>query len=103
MDTRDASEILNNRQEFQAVSLRRKHPDHRGFCRSDRYGKPTGFEIAKVTKRKANRTTTSNDSSDRSGELVGAATGNRNGGDDPWASTGSGFGGGFGGGEEPPF
>lgn len=61
------------------------------------------FATAKVNKRKANRTNTSNDSSDRSGELVGAATGNRNSGDDPWASTGSGFGGGFGGGEEPPF
>ncbi len=65
----------------------------------DEVGASLGYATAKINKRKANRTNTSNDSSDRSGELVGAATGNRKGGDDPWASTGSGFGGG----EEPPF
>ncbi|MGY5311659.1 single-stranded DNA-binding protein [Nocardia gipuzkoensis] len=68
----------------------------------DEVGPSLRYATAKVTKRKPNHTNT-NDSSDRSRELVGAATGNRSGDDDPWATTGSGFGGGFGGGEEPSF
>ncbi|MEV4238955.1 hypothetical protein AB0J47_27685, partial [Nocardia sp. NPDC049737] len=94
---------------FQAVSSRRKHPDHRGFCQPDRYGKPTGFGIAKVTrvKRATNadngfRHSTSRPSADdRSGELVGAAAAT-GGADDPWAVNAAGsFGGGSG--TEPPF
>ncbi|MGQ4619883.1 single-stranded DNA-binding protein [Nocardia sp. R7R-8] len=68
----------------------------------DELGASLRYATAKVTKRNANHTTTNNDSSDRSGELVGAATGNQTSDDDPWATTGSGFGGGFAG-EEPSF
>ncbi|MEV4237192.1 hypothetical protein AB0J47_18665, partial [Nocardia sp. NPDC049737] len=100
---------------FQAVSSRRKHPDHRGFCQPDRYGKPTGFGIAKVTRVSRNtggsgngysRSSTDRPASeDRSRDLVGAAaTSSRNAGtDDPWAVNGAGsFGGGSLTGDEPP-
>ncbi|WP_063047843.1 single-stranded DNA-binding protein [Nocardia pseudovaccinii] len=69
----------------------------------DEVGPSLRYATAKVTKRKANHTN-ANDSSARSRELVGAATGSRSGDDDPWTTTPStGFGGGFGGGEEPSF
>ncbi|MGY2087859.1 MULTISPECIES: single-stranded DNA-binding protein [Nocardia] len=71
----------------------------------DEVGPSLRYATAKVTKRKSNHTN-ANDNSDRSRDLVGAATGSRGGDDDPWATTGSGFAGGFGGGfggEEPPF
>ncbi|WP_216918230.1 single-stranded DNA-binding protein [Nocardia noduli] len=73
----------------------------------DEVGPSLRYATATVNKRKANRASTSNGSSDRSRDLVGAAAGSRGGDDDPWATGGSGFGGGFGngfgGGEKPPF
>lgn len=48
MDTKEASGILNNHQEFHAVSSWPKRPDHRGFHRPGCSGKPAGFGIAAV-------------------------------------------------------
>ncbi|WP_216917420.1 single-stranded DNA-binding protein [Nocardia noduli] len=73
----------------------------------DEVGPSLRYATAKVNKQKTSRGSANNGSSDRSRDLVGAATGSRAGDDDPWAATGSAFGGGFGNGfggsEKPPF